>query len=138
MSHTAAGEGVSLTNGVIKVSFDGSGHIQGWTTADGGTHPFSHTYTQYFEKAGVLDLFTVCGGTNVYTFVPDEGSQILTPKVSGNVSVCKWAGLQCAVNIVSKAMYLWQTVQEMKLPLATYICTYCLAYVYELTVFEPA
>ena len=100
-SHTAAGDGVSLTNGVIKVSFDGSGHIQGWTTADGGTHPFSHTYTQYFEKAGVLDLFTVCGGTNVYTFVPDEGSQILTPKVSGDISLCKRAGLQCAGNIVS-------------------------------------
>ena len=73
---------MSLTNGVIKVSFDGNGHVQGWTTADGGTHPFSHAYTQYFEKAGLEDLFTVCGGTNVYTFVPDEGSQTLTPKVS--------------------------------------------------------
>ena len=81
-SHTAVAGVVSLTNGVIKVSFDANGHVQGWTTADGGTHPFSHAYTQYFEKVGLLDLITVCGGTNVYTFVPDEGSQILTPQVS--------------------------------------------------------
>ena len=44
-------------------------------------HTLSATPTQYFEKAGLLDLFTVCGGTNVCTFVPDEGSQTLTPKV---------------------------------------------------------
>lgn len=72
------------------MSFDDNGHIQGWTTADGGTHPFSHTYTQYFEKAGLLDLFTVCGGTNVYTFVPDKGSQTLTPKVcEKQLPVCR-------------------------------------------------
>ena len=93
---------MSLTNGVIKVSFDGNGHVQGWTTADGGTHPFSHAYTQYFEKAGLEDLFTVCGGTNVYTFVPDEGSQVLTPKVSSaNIhTVCKQTGSHCTVSIV--------------------------------------
>jgi lysosomal alpha-mannosidase len=71
----------SVTNGVVTLRFNDNMQVSSISTPSYGTLPFNHTYTQYHEKESVLDLVgNVCGGTNVYTFVP-KSSEGLTPKV---------------------------------------------------------
>ncbi len=71
--------GFSLSNGPLKMVFDSSNHLSSWS-ASGPTHSINHSYVQYVERKGSLEI-NVCDGSNVYTFVPDEGRKILTPEV---------------------------------------------------------
>ena len=75
------GENVTISNGAIQLMFNTTGHLVKWTSLNSGVvHTLEQQYVQEFEKAG-LDELNVCDGTNVYTFVPDDGSTVLTPKV---------------------------------------------------------
>ena len=75
--------GFSLSNGAVKLSFNTSNHITSWTHLDSSeTHIVEQTYTQYKERRGFFIDLGVCDGTNVYTYVPDEGRTPLTPEVS--------------------------------------------------------
>ena len=75
------GEVVELSNKDLKLVFNGSGHLASWTELrSGATHSVQHNYLQRAEKESVNE-WNVCDGTNVYTFVPDEGVTQLTPKV---------------------------------------------------------
>ena len=81
----AALSGFALNNGVIELKFDDSNKLVGWAVGNSSDNPHSiqHSYLQYVEKKGdILERgINVCDGTNVYTFVPDNGRNTLTPKV---------------------------------------------------------
>ena len=75
------GETVAISNGVIQLTFNSTGHLSNWThLPTGKVHRLEQQYMQMHERAG-LDEENVCDGTNVYTYVPDDGSSGLTPKV---------------------------------------------------------
>ena len=72
---------VAIGNGVIQLAFNSTGHLSNWThVPTGKVHRLEQQYVQRHEKAG-LDEENVCDGTNVYTYVPDDGSSVLSPKV---------------------------------------------------------
>ena len=76
------GKSVELSNKALKLSFNESGHLTSWTDLRSGTtHALQHQYLQAAEKASLEDEVNVCEGTNVYTFVPDDGITGLTPEV---------------------------------------------------------
>ena len=71
----------NLSNGAIKLTFNESGHLSSWTNLHSGdVYPLGQDYVQEVEKVS-LDEANVCDSSNVYTFVPDDGSSVLTPKV---------------------------------------------------------
>ena len=75
------GESVEISNRDLRLEFNDTGHLSTWTDLRTGvSHHLSHLYLQEAEKEG-LDEENVCDGTNVYTFVPDSGRTVLTPKV---------------------------------------------------------
>ena len=75
------GEGVEISNRDLRLEFNDTGHLSTWTDLrTGASHHLNHLYLQEAEKEG-LNEENVCDGTNVYTFVPDSGSIVLTPKV---------------------------------------------------------
>ncbi len=74
--------GFSLSNGVQKLTFDANNHLYSWSSVAGSAHRVNHSYVQYRERKGILEV-TVCDGSNVYTFVPDQGRYVLTPEVNG-------------------------------------------------------
>lgn len=75
------GEEVVLSNKELRLLFNESGHLTSWTNLRTGvTHSMQHDYLQRVEK-GSVNEWNVCDGTNVYTFVPDDGVNQLTPKV---------------------------------------------------------
>ena len=78
----AALSGFTLSNGVMELKFDDSNKLVGWAGGN-DSHSIQHSYMQYVEKKGdVLERsINVCDGTNVYTFVPDDGRNTLSPKV---------------------------------------------------------
>lgn len=68
--------------------FNTTGHLVKWTSlSTRDVHTLEQQYVQEVEKEG-LDEFNVCDGTNVYTFVPDDGSTVLTPKVHTIMQPC--------------------------------------------------
>ena len=72
---------MELSNGYLKLLFNESGHLASWSDLRTGvTYALQQEYLQEVEK-GTLNVLNVCDGTNVYTFVPDYGSSVLTPKV---------------------------------------------------------
>ena len=76
------GKSVNLSNGALKLSFDEAGQLTGWTNQHSGAeYTVQQEFLQEAEKEN-LNEFNVCDGTNVYTFVPDDGSKVLTPKVN--------------------------------------------------------
>ena len=85
---TAALSGFMLNNGVIELKFDDSNKLVGWARGNSSNKPHSiqHSYLQYVERKG-KDQINVCDGTNVYTFVPDNGTNTLTPKVKKGLRV---------------------------------------------------
>ena len=73
---------MELNNGNLKLSFNESGHLVSWTDLSSGvTYSLQHDYLQEIEKENLNEV-NVCDGTNVYTFVPDDGNKLLTPEVS--------------------------------------------------------
>ena len=66
----------------MELKFDDSNKLVGWAGGNDSSNPHSikHSYLQYVEKKSD-DVLNVCSGTNVYTFVPDDGRNTLTPKV---------------------------------------------------------
>ena len=80
-SSVPLGESVELSNGHLKLLFNESGHLTSWTDlVTSVSYSLQHEYLQEVEKAGLIEV-DVCTGTSVYTFVPDDGSHVLTPKV---------------------------------------------------------
>ena len=76
------GQSVEITNKALRLQFNESGHLSSWTDLSSSvTHPLQHSYLQEAEREN-LNEENVCDGTNVYTFVPDDGSTVLTPKVN--------------------------------------------------------
>ena len=72
---------MELSNGHLKLLFNESGHLTSWTDlVTSASYSLQHEYLQEVEKAGLIEV-DVCTGTSVYTFVPDDGSHVLTPKV---------------------------------------------------------
>jgi len=65
-----------LNNGVIELKFDDNNKLVGWAGGNSTNIPHSiqHSYLQYVERKG-KDQINVCDGTNVYTFVPDNGTR---------------------------------------------------------------
>jgi lysosomal alpha-mannosidase len=77
---TQFSESVELSNGHLKLLFNESGHLTSWTDlVTSASYSLQHEYLQEVEKAGLIEV-DVCTGTSVYTFVPDDGSHVLTPK----------------------------------------------------------
>ena len=80
-THVLDGEGVEISNRDLRLEFNGTGHLVSWSDLRAGvSHSLSHLYLQEAEKED-LNEENVCDGTNVYTFVPDRGTTVLTPKV---------------------------------------------------------
>lgn len=75
----AGSDGFVLDNGVIQLSFGSNNQLASWkNTKTGDSMDISIGFEQYLEKKAPSFIpHSVCDGTNVYTFVPDEGSQIL-------------------------------------------------------------
>ena len=78
---------MEISNKALRLVFNESGHLATWTDLQtGAVHSLDHQYLQTAEKRG-LDEENVCDGSTVYTFVPDRGTTVLTPKVKSVTSV---------------------------------------------------
>ena len=72
---------MDISNKALRLQFNSSGHLVSWSDlTTGTTHQLNHQFIQEAEREN-LDEWNVCDGTNVYTFVPDNGATVLTPKV---------------------------------------------------------
>lgn len=72
-----ADRAMTLNNGVISLSFDAYNRLNAWSNSiNKNDMKVSVNFVEYFEKkAPNFVPHSVCDGTNVYTFVPDEGSK---------------------------------------------------------------
>ncbi|XP_019863647.1 PREDICTED: epididymis-specific alpha-mannosidase-like isoform X2 [Amphimedon queenslandica] len=72
-----ADRAMTLNNGVISLSFDAYNRLSEWSNSiSKDDMEISVNFVEYFEKkAPSFVPHSVCDGTNVYTFVPDEGSK---------------------------------------------------------------
>jgi len=96
---------------VIELKFDDSNKLVGWAVGNSSNpHSIQHSYLQYVEKKGdILERgINVCDGTNVYTFVPDNGRNTLTPKVIPTTLVANgplvWE-VEQQINSVSSSLF---------------------------------
>ena len=79
----------TINNGVIQLDFDSYNHLALWRNLlTNKSFKLSLDFTQYLEIEGskILPL-SVCDGSNVYTFVPDNGSKDLLD----NTKVFLWS-----------------------------------------------
>ena len=71
--------GFSISNGAVKLTFNSTNHLSSWTELR-ETHTIHHDHMQYLEE--LRTRIGDCDGTNIYVFRPNNGRNILTPKVS--------------------------------------------------------
>ena len=81
-----ADRAMTLNNGIISLSFDAYNQLNAWSNSiNEDNMKISVNFVEYFEKkAPSFVPHSVCDGTNVYTFVPDEGSK----SVINDTTVC--------------------------------------------------
>ena len=74
-------DSLTVDNGAIQLEFNANNQLENWKNLQKNqSTKFSLNYTQYFETNTTKDLpHSVCDGSNVYTFVPDNGSKNLLP-----------------------------------------------------------
>ena len=118
------GERVELSNGHLKLLFNETGHLSSWSDLTTSvTYSLQHEYLQEVEKVGLMEL-NVCTGTNVYTFVPGDGSHVLTPKVHVHVH-CRCNVLCIHVCLLMFMLVNVHVIFTVCLSLATYFLLVC-------------
>ena len=68
----------NLNNGFIELGFDDYNQLASWKSLQRNElTKMSLDFTQYLEKESTLLPHSVCDGSNVYTFIPDDSSKSL-------------------------------------------------------------
>lgn len=71
-----------ISNGYLELQFNDKNQVGSLTNISSGSSiGLSLVFTEVYEKiASLLDEpASVCDGSNVYTYVPDKGSSLLSP-----------------------------------------------------------
>lgn len=77
-------DGGDFSNGYLELTLNDNNHISALKNVKTGESiDLSLEFTEVLEKNSSLHKKheSVCDGTNVYTFVPDEGSKSLSPDI---------------------------------------------------------